>query len=391
MLTGCKTPDDLRRMDSSETVPGARFRPLTAIVGSIPLLILPPLLGIRLAGKPIAPYCEFPPLTRYVQHAGFSWFGFSILAIAATATMISILFHIVRRRSAIRGSFSPLAPLPWWGWTGLALGAAAWILAWTRFPWFASFQHFTFSPFWFAYVLALNALTFRRSGRCLLKDRPLYLLALFPFSAAFWWFFEYLNRFVQNWHYVGIEQLTPLRYFAMATLPFSTVLPAVMSTYEWLEARCGPASEPMSRHTCGTPKLAAWLVLLFACAGLAGIGLQPDLLFPLLWIAPLLVVSSLQVIRGYPSLLFKMERGNRHRICLLALAALICGFFWEMLNYFSLAKWVYTIPYVNRFRIFEMPILGYAGYLSFGLECGVIANIVETMVYRGRLVGEQRA
>jgi hypothetical protein len=28
-----------------------------------------------------------------------------------------------------------------------------------------------------------------------------------------------------------------------------------------------------------------------------------------------------------------------------------------------------------RSHIFEMPILGYAGYLSFGLECGVIADL----------------
>jgi hypothetical protein len=44
-----------------------------------------------------------------------------------------------------------------------------------------------------------------------------------------------------------------------------------------------------------------------------------------------------------------------------------------MWNYYSQAKWIYTVPYVNRFKIFEMPILGYAGYLPFGLECAVVA------------------
>ena len=39
------------------------------------------------------------------------------------------------------------------------------------------------------------------------------------------------------------------------------------------------------------------------------------------------------------------------------------------------AKWEYSIPYVHRFEIFEMPLVGYAGYLPFGLECAVVAAL----------------
>ena len=49
-----------------------------------------------------------------------------------------------------------------------------------------------------------------------------------------------------------------------------------------------------------------------------------------------------------------------------ALAGLFCGFFWELWNAHSLARWEYTIPWVDRFHLFEMPLLGYAGYLPFG-------------------------
>jgi hypothetical protein len=41
-----------------------------------------------------------------------------------------------------------------------------------------------------------------------------------------------------------------------------------------------------------------------------------------------------------------------------------------------MAKWEYTLPFVHRFRIFEMPVLGYAGYLPFGLECAVIGGML---------------
>ncbi len=71
-----------------------------------------------------------------------------------------------------------------------------------------------------------------------------------------------------------------------------------------------------------------------------------------------------------------MREGKLQLILLSALAALICGFFWELWNWQSLAHWQYSIPYVDRFHIFAMPILGYAGYLPFGLECMLVANLV---------------
>lgn len=268
-----------------------------------------------------------------------------------------------------------LARFPWWGWAGLAFGGAAWILAWTRFAWVAPLQAFTFSPLWLGYIVVIQALTYRRTGTCLLKDRPLTLLKLFVLSAGFWWFFEYLNRFVQNWYYAGIGNLTPWEYFLFATLPFSTVLPAVLGTRDLLATfpRLSAGLDNFIVIRPRHPGILASILLAAACAGLAGIGIRPDLLFPLLWLAPLLIITSLRVICGQTTLFTDVSRGDWRQICLLALAALICGFFWEMWNYHSQAKWIYTVPYVNRFKLFEMPILGYAGYLPFGLECAVVA------------------
>jgi hypothetical protein len=62
------------------------------------------------------------------------------------------------------------------------------------------------------------------------------------------------------------------------------------------------------------------------------------------------------------------------------LAAVICGFFWEMWNSFSLAQWRYSIPFVHRFEIFAMPLLGYAGYLPFGLECAAVRDVMEDLL-----------
>jgi hypothetical protein len=348
-----------------------------------------PLLGVWRAGKPVAQYAEFPPMTRYVPHAGFSWVVFDVFA----AIILLALLTPVFRRLATTPKFSAVravAPenssrqnpavstFPLWGWFGILAGVGTWVLAWNRFSWAMLFQEYTFSPLWLAYILVINALTKMRTGQCMLTDRTRYFLWLFPVSAIFWWFFEYLNRFVQNWYYTGADIMTPFEYFVSASLPFATVLPAVLGTFELLQTmpRLGAAFAHFPRIAIPHPRPLAWLALVCACAGLAGIGVWPDYLFPLLWLAPLTIIVSLQVIAGRKTVLAGLRDGDWRRIFLLAFAALICGFFWEMWNFKSLNQWIYAVPFVDRFHIFKMPLLGFAGYLPFGLECGAIGLIV---------------
>ena len=132
------------------------------------------------------------------------------------------------------------------------------------------------------------------------------------------------------------------------------------------------------------PRLVAGAVLLAASAGLTGIGVFPDLFFPLLWVSPLLIIVSLQAILGEDHVLASIGKGDWRMVIACAGAAVICGFFWEMWNYYSLARWIYHIPYVGRFRIFEMPILGYAGYLPFGLQCAAVGAMVAVMTARDK-------
>jgi len=212
----------------------------------------------------------------------------------------------------------------------------------------------------------------------MLRNRPRYTGWLFVISAGFWWYFEYLNRFVQNWHYEGIGELSGLQYFIYATLPFATVLPAVLGTRALLDTyprlSCG-LDDFMPVHP-RRPRAWAAAAFVFSCLGLAVIGRWPSLLYPLLWLAPLFVITAVQCWRGQRTLFSDLATGNWRQVVLLALAALICGFFWELWNLHSQAKWIYSVPFVGRFKLFEMPILGYAGYLPFGLECAVVADFL---------------
>ncbi len=353
---------------------------LAGWVGGIALLIGMPLLGVWLSGVPVAPYLEMPPRTDFVTHAAFSWPLFCGLATLIMAVISPFVFRIIRTHGA-RTSFpcpTDTGCFPWWGWLGVLTVLVAWALAWTRFPWFVPFQPFTFTPLWLAYIVIMNALAYRRTGRSPLTHRTLPYLALFPMSAVFWWFFEYLNRFVQNWHYIGIVPLTAEEYVLRATLPFATVLPAFVATRAWLASYPGLTAGLVNCRpvVVRQPHRLAWLTLGVAAAGLAGIGIWHEVLFPLLWISPLIIMGSIRSLNEKATLLNDPARGDWRRLVLAATAALVCGFFWEMWNLLSLEKWIYTVPFVDRFHVFEMPLLGYAGYLPFGIECALIAEWV---------------
>ncbi|NQT68773.1 MAG: hypothetical protein HQ552_04260 [Desulfobacteraceae bacterium] len=339
-----------------------------------------PMLGIVLAGYPIVRYLEFPPETLYISHAPFSWVAFTAYTLFITAVVLPLFIPVIRSiRRTIPDSVT-VFPFPWWGRLGVITGMLFWILAWTRFSWFAGLQPHTFTPLWLSYILVINALCYRRTGRCMLINRRRYFLLLFPASAAFWWFFEYLNRFVQNWHYTGVHY-GAVKYFCLATLPFSTVLPAVLGTREWI------AGFPWMRQGFKNflplgfshPKIAAQTALVISACGLTGIGIWPDYLFPLLWVSPLMIIVSLQALMRERHVLSDIFKGDWRGAISSAAAALFCGLFWEMWNYYSLAKWQYSVPFVHRFQIFEMPLLGYAGYLPFGLECLVIGDLLSRL------------
>ena len=60
----------------------------------------------------------------------------------------------------------------------------------------------------------------------------------------------------------------------------------------------------------------------------------------------------------------------------LAIGALICGCFWELWNYYSYPKWIYRTPGAQFWHVFEMPLLGFGGYLPFGWDLFALRNLL---------------
>jgi hypothetical protein len=351
-----------------------RPRALATLALAFALVWAAPLAGLAVAGKPVAEYLGFPPRTEQVMAAPFSWPLFACFALPFLAALALFVAAFARGRPS---PGVPSARFPWWGWLGVALAAACWAAAWTEGFVPVAWRALVFTLLWLGYVLAMNAFA-SRHGSSPLTHRTGWFLSLFPLSAAFWWLFEYLNQFVHNWYYAGAGGDGGWDYFLRATLPFSTVLPAVASTWAWL-ARL-PRMDGLSLPVIRGNSTHAWIALAAGLAALAAIGLRPDLLFPMLWVAPLLVLAGLSYLLLGETAFSPIARGDWRPVLQSALAALVCGFFWELWNWGSAARWHYSIPYVQRFQLFEMPLLGYAGYLPFGIECALVVDLAARII-----------
>ena len=313
----------------------------------------------------------------------FSWWAFVLVGGAATALVAPFVWRGV---SSLVGLGVPFASAsrrgrrrhgyPWWGWAGVAVMVGGWILAWNRFALVAPVQRFTYIPLWMGLIVALNGLVYKRRGRCpLVQDTGRYL-TLFPVSAAFWWFFEYLNRYVWNWFYVNVGDVLPVTYIVMATISFSTVLPGILVVAELLgtfRIFSGDAFANMMRVNMRSWPVVTVLAI-GSAIGLVGIVFVPEFTYPFLWISPFMVVVLLKMLFRSSCALDDIATGDWSRIVRFAVASLLCGLVWEMWNINSFTKWIYAVPYVHRFQYFEMPLLGLFGYIPFGIECLVITD-----------------
>ncbi len=338
-----------------------------------------PLAGALILGRDLTQHLMLPHMTQAVEQASFSWPAW--IGMAMFILVLCVIYLLILMRAGKRvGNIVPVVrkPFPWWGMAGGVLLLTSWFLAWNRFEWFAAWQPFTFTPLWCGYIVVVNALTQMRKGSCLLINRPRYMVSLFLLSAIFWWCFEYLNTYICNWHYVGTETLTPGQIIFHSSLAYATVLPAVLCTMEWLGTFPRITYTSRGLVPVRTAQPATWALVSVVCGSvlLMLVTMQPQYLFPLVWITPLFIMLGLQCLLTGTHSFRGLASGNWQTVILSALAALFCGFFWELWNYRSFAHWEYDIPYVQAFHLFKMPVLGYAGYFPFGLSCLAVAGLL---------------
>lgn len=257
---------------------------------------------------------------------------------------------------------------------GLALVAVFWSASWGHW---GILGEYAFFPLWLGYILTVDALVAARSSRStalrqrgdsLLTSKPKHFAALFLLSAPVWWVFESGNNFTLNWHYLTSRDYPVLQIILEASIDFSTVIPAVFETTMLMLTFDSVRRLQIPSSPLHVSRFTLWLLMYIGAFMYLAIIFFPRFAFPFLWLWAFLLIDPLNWMRGRPSLLEQFSRGDWHVIGALSLAVLVCGFFWEMWNFYAMPKWYYTVPYLGFLKIFEMPILGYLGYIPFAWE-----------------------
>ena len=240
---------------------------------------------------------------------------------------------------------------------------------------------------WTGFIVFADAFVYRARGNSWIRSAPHEFVWLALASIPLWIVFEGFNLVLDNWYYSGLPKNFWLRQFGYAW-SFATITPAIFEAAELFAVLRGasPTVESPARSRGGKP-------------GQRGPSEFDRLGGAVLWIplglimliAPFVVSSDVARYLAAPvwlGFIFLLDPINarlgaetlsRERVINLSLSGVLCGVLWEFWNYWARAKWHYTVPIMERLKIFEMPLPGYLGFPAFALECFTMYVFVRAM------------
>lgn len=270
----------------------------------------------------------------------------------------------------------------WYFYLGIAL------IAFVEINFFAVIQPFAlwYLPMaWYGYILFVDGLVFKLKKKSLISTYPREFLLLVVLSVPFWLIFEAYNLFDLSWYYTHFS-------IVMHLTDFTTILPALMETFSLVNAsgvgkrldsrktekrHAGiTTNNPFYRNVIKLLVLAGLLVFLVPF-------LVPSIGFLFMWIGLFLLIDPLNYLYGKSSVIQKVSSGQRSVILRLFLSGLIMGLTWEFWNYQAYPKWIYAFSLLlSSYKLFEMPLLGYIGYLPFAMEAFVFYALFRSFLFK---------
>lgn len=237
---------------------------------------------------------------------------------------------------------------------------------------------------WTGYIFSVDGLVWTRRGSSWMVDARAELLFLAAASVPLWVIFEMYNKYwIHNWHYVGLPESLPVRYFGYVW-SFATIWPAIFETGDLVSTLRGRAA-PAGAFRAERFELRAveWISVAAGAAMLAVPVVYPSpYLAAPVWLGFFFLLDPLNARAGSDSIFGDARRGRYGRLVNLLAAGLICGILWEFWNYWAGTRWRYTVPILPELRIFEMPVLGYGGFPAFALECFAMYVTLRRWVWR---------
>jgi hypothetical protein len=232
---------------------------------------------------------------------------------------------------------------------------------------------------WWSYIFAMDGIVYALKGNSLILSRTKEFLLMIPWSVVIWLVFEAANLSLKNWYYVNLPSSRPERW-AGYFVAYGTVLPGLFETTEFLETT-GCFRNVRARALCFTSRGQAVLMSLGGASLVLSL-LAPYYFFSLIWVGFILLLEPMTYRYGGRSLLRDLETGKPRKVYLLLTSGLICGLLWEFWNFWARSKWIYTVPFFERTKGFEMPVLGFLGFPPFAIQVYVMYNFIS--LFRAR-------
>ncbi len=204
-------------------------------------------------------------------------------------------------------------------------------------------------------------------------------------SCGFWCVFELINLRLENWFYVNIPFKAWVRYLGYL-LAYGTVIPAICLT----AAAVGPffaslRTRPIIVRSYSGRAIATGIILVALAL------LLPKYLFGLAWVFGIFLTDGINYRLGHRSFMADLEKGSPGRLTAALASGIICGALWESWNFISPVRWIYTVPFLEGMKVFEMPLPGYIGFPVFAVETVAFFDLLQgsrkNAAARGAFVG----
>jgi len=236
---------------------------------------------------------------------------------------------------------------------------------------------------WYPTLVILDEVVVLLGGESLFA-RPRELAVMLGWSAVIWLLFEAINFRLRDWYYVFLPAGRLERWLGIL-VSLATVVPAVLLPERVLD-RLGVWRDLRSRSLALEPRhleIAGWV----GWALLAAVLTFPRYLYPLTWGAVWLIAEPLLYRRAPEHSLFAdIARGSWGRVARLMVAGFFAGALWESFNALARGRWIYTVPFLEHWKIFEMPLVGFIGFPFFALEVWSLYHLLAPYTTRRTLL-----
>lgn len=337
-------------------------------------------------------YFRFPPVRH--DKPGNSLFG---LVLSAGLFALALLLYFFPKLFGFKTyvgerdqSFTRLT-FPKWFWIGLVLWLVGLFTFAARLSEPRWLTDWAFLPLCWGFILFLDGLVYRfNHGDSLISNHLPELIGMAATSIPGWLIYEYLNFFIEyNWYYAHADLISDRQFHLYAVLGSSAFIPMAFEWYLVLSSVKVLTYKYRSGPSVRLPNWICVVMLLLALAMLFIAPKYPNPMFYTIWIAPVVIMAVIMRFLSIPTPFSDVRAGNWTFLLVFALTFLIQGALleaWNFLSGYKLANgdhvsynpsyWIYTIPFVYKYLVFEMPLFGYLGYLLFSIHCWLWWTII---------------